>query len=81
MAPVQQAVSKRHRLKNPLGTASKRRKKTAAFYPVDVPLRRADADAAPLEENPEGGGRTMMEDLKQNLKEQAQKVEQLRGYL
>jgi hypothetical protein len=31
--------------------------------------------------NPEGGGMTMIEDLKQTLKEQTQKVEQLRGYL
>jgi hypothetical protein len=33
------------------------------------------------EDNPEGGGKTMIEDLKQTLKEQTQKVEQLRGYL
>jgi hypothetical protein len=31
--------------------------------------------------NPEGGGKTMMEDLKQTLKEHAHKVDQLRGYL
>ena len=38
-------------------------------------------EASNLTVNPEGGGRIMMEDLKQKLKEQAQKVDQLRGYL